>query len=336
MAVYDFNETPVFYADIKDIDIRPEGPFCMSFGYESGALIRSIEATGLINPPVLLERENSKFIIVTGFRRILAARSLGWKQIACRALSESRVSPLQCLIMNLHDNLATREINNVEKGMVLSRLSSYLSTEEMVSRYLPLLGLSRSRSVLDFFIRLEKCLDTESKEYLVKGLISLDTAKSLIDMDSGTRSMVTDIITNLKLSINYQRQFIELIDDISLKKGVSPYMVLRKKEVLEVVSDARLNRSQKVKALFDILRKERFPTLIQAERAFKDMVSRLALPKGMKIFAPQYFEAPDYSLHVIFRNGRDLKKKIEILSGKKELMDLSYPWEEGASCPDQN
>ena len=57
----------------------------------------------------------------------------------------------------------------------------------------------------------------------------------------------------------------------------------------------------------------RFPKLTAAEKKFQETVSGLDLPDGIRIYAPPYFEGPDYRLEALFQNGRDLKEKIEHL-----------------------
>ena len=61
---------------------------------------------------------------------------------------------------------------------------------------------------------------------------------------------------------------------------------------------------------------------------FKNKVLSLGLPKGIRINAPPYFEASHYRLEILFRDGKELIKKIKFLSGIGELKELKNPWEE--------
>ena len=139
--------------DPQDIEDSP-GPYCMSFGFDLGPLIRSIQNVGMINPPLLIEKRGDGHTVIAGYRRIRAFRVLHYEEIPCRLLSASQLSPFECLLLNLYDNLATRRLNDVEKGMVFMRLAALLSHEEIVKDYMPLLGLPSHRPTLLFFLRL--------------------------------------------------------------------------------------------------------------------------------------------------------------------------------------
>ena len=110
-------DMPQHLISMEDIDDRPNRPYCMSFEFDLTPLIRSIEKVGFINLPLLIRNEDKTLDVVLGFRRIKALKSLGWEKIPCKIFSESEMSPLECLLLSLNDNLATRTFNEVEKAM---------------------------------------------------------------------------------------------------------------------------------------------------------------------------------------------------------------------------
>ena len=65
---------------LSDISQEP-GPTTMSFGYDPAPLQHSISRAGMVNPPIVREEANAKATIIAGFRRIQAARSLGWETV---------------------------------------------------------------------------------------------------------------------------------------------------------------------------------------------------------------------------------------------------------------
>ena len=314
--------------NLNDVSDCP-GPYCMSFGSDLKALIRSIQSVGLINYPLVIKDKGEMLTVVVGYRRILALKSLGWEKTPCRILSGSELSPLECLLLNLHDNLSSRELNEVEKGMVLRRLTSYVSDEEILEKYAPLLGLPRHKSTLLLFLRLEKELDKEAKEHIVQGRLSLQAVKMLLDIDQDARTHVFHFISTLKLNTNQQRQLVEYLIDLSHIESKSVSQVLNDGPFERIYSDTQVNRPQKAKAVIRLLRARRFPTLVSAEKTFKKKVAGLNLPDGVKISAPPHFEASDYRLEVLFRNGRELAERIDHLSRTEGLEDLGDPWERG-------
>jgi len=303
------------------------GPYCMSFGFDIRPLVQSIDRVGLVNCPLLIENKNAELTVIVGYRRIHALKTLGWDRIPCGILSESRLSPLECLLLNLYDNLATRKLNEVEKGMALNRLHSLVPGKEMLEVYMPLLELPSNESALLFFIKLEQELDTEIKEYLVQKKISLQTAKMLRKMESDERSHVFNFMSNIKFNINQQKQFLDNIIDLSEIENKPSHDLLNEQSLKVILVNKQLNNPQKAKAILKLLRGRRFPSLVKAEKAFKKKVSSLDLPKSASIYAPAYFEEPHYRLEVLFREGKELRETINRLSLTEDLDELGDPWE---------
>lgn len=320
-------DSPVRLVDLKNIDDRP-GSYCMSFGFNLSLLIKSIKRVGLINSPIMIEDKQGRLTVIIGYRRILALRSLGWIKIPCRVIGESELSPLECLCLNLYDNLATRKLNEVEKGMALSRLTLWVPRAEIISQYMPLLGLPSHEPALDLFTMLERELNKDVKEHLVQGLLSMQSVKSLLDMKHESRLLVFNLISTLKFNINQQAQLIEYLTELSHIKNAAMPELLGDPPIGRICSDVRMNNPQKARALLDYLRNMRFPTLVDAERVFKKRVSGMGLPEGVRVDAPPYFERPGYRLQVSFKDGKELKNKIEHLSRIQGLEDLDDPWKE--------
>ena len=303
------------------------GPYCMSFGFDIRPLTQSIERVGLVNCPLLIENKNAELTVILGYRRVQALKTLGWDMIPCGVLSESEVSPLECLLLNLYDNLTTRKLNEVEKGMILNCLHSQVPEKEMLEVYMPLLELPSNEPTLLFFIKLEQELDTEIKMSLVQKKISLQTVKMLLKMESDERSHVFNFMSNLKFNINQQKHFIDNITDLSVIENKPAQELLNEPSLKVMLVNKQLNIPQKAKAILKLLRGRRFPSLVKAEKAFKKKVSRLDLPKSASIHVPPYFEEPHYRLEVLFREGKELRETINRLSLTEDLDELSDPWE---------
>ncbi len=326
MEIHKITQIIPHIVDLKDIDDQP-GPYCMSFGFNLRPLIKSIKKFGLVNPPLVVENKQGKMTIIIGYRRIQALKSLGWDKIPSRILSKSELYPPECLLLNLHDNIATRNLNEVEKGMVLSRLENYFNRTEILKQYMPLLDLPSHEPILIFFINLEKNFKKDIKEYIVQGHMSLKTAKMLLEMDLESRHSVFHLISNIKFNVNQQIQLIDYLVDLSNINGKSVSMFLKEQPFENICSDTHLNNPQKANALLRQLKAKRFPTLHQAETAFKDKVLKLGLPKDIRVIAPPYFEAPHYRLEVLFKDGKELVEKTKSLLRIDGLKDLRNSWE---------
>ncbi len=311
--------------DIRNIDDGPGGPYCMSFNFDPGPLADAIRRAGLINSPVLKENGQDKFDVVAGYRRIHAMKLLGWNKIPCRIVSG--LPPLKCLLLNLYDNLSVRTFNDVEKAMILNRLLTWVSKEELFKVYMPLLGLPSHEPVLKYYLRIESEPDEDIRKAIADGVVCTRAARMLLEMDGHVKSRLCDLIQSLKFNTNYQIQLIELLIDISHKEKRSIPDIIDSPGLNDIIASDRMNNPQKINAILGTLRSRRFPRLVQAEERFKQMVCRLDLPEGVSIRRPPFFEAPGYRMEVFFENGKELERKIEHLLHEKNLATLRDPWE---------
>jgi hypothetical protein len=305
------------------------GPFTMSYGFDPEPLKTSIKTVGLLNPPLLLESGAGHLAVVSGYRRMTALSELGEKEVPSRILHEHDISCLDALFINFFDNLATREFNSVEKGMVLRRLAKYLPAHEILSGYMALLRLPRRQSALENYISFDRDLDEALKHSLAKGAIFESTATALLKLIPEERKVVGSLFSNLIFNMNQQRQLVELLYDISRIEGVQVSEILEAKPFLNILSSDSLNRPQKTRALLGLLKSRRFPTLSRAEEVFKKEVAGLHLPREVGIQAPPYFESEFYRMEVSFRNGKELKEVIDHLAGIEGLEKFRNPWEAG-------
>ncbi len=318
--------SPLINLDSQAINDTP-GPFCMSYGSALDPLIRSIQEFGLINLPIVVTGGERKVDVVSGYRRILALKNLQIGEIPCRDVTDLGLSPLQLLLLNLHDNLVSREFNEVEKAMILARLVHHISREEVIHTYMPLLSLPPSESTLDLFLNIEG-QDHTVKRALAKGEIFVKAFEALLEVESDFRSDLIKSIMNLRLTFNQQLQFIELTNDICIRDGIDIPGLFKQKPFVAIMEDEKLNLPQKTKAILGLLRSVRFPFLTRSEESFRKAVSELRLSDKLRIFHPPFFEGPDYRLEVTFRNGRQLKDKIKALNNINGLETLADPWQE--------
>ena len=299
----------------------------MSFGFDLKPLARSIEKFVLINPPVVMKGRGGELDVVVGYRRILALKSLGLEKATCRDLSNSDLSTLDLLLLNLSDNLATRRFNDVEKGMILDRLILHVPRTEILDHYMPLLNLPSRESTLNIYLKLEE-LDYNIRVLFAENGLSFKTIQAFLEMDINSRAVIFKWLSNIKSNFNQQVQFIEYTSDISIREEKTISELLREKEFSEILEDNKLNNPQKAKLVLGVLKARRLPSLSRAEKIFQKNISGINLPDGAKINHPPFFETHDYRLEILFKNGKELKEKIDSLSNINELERIGDPWDE--------
>jgi ParB-like chromosome segregation protein Spo0J len=308
---------------ISDIDLTP-GPFCMSFNFNLEPLKASIQKFGVINPPYLLRNPDNNFLVVAGYRRLMAVKELGWHNIVCNILPDA-FSLFNALLFNLNDNLIHRQLNNIEKGMILQRLSRFISTEDIVTNFMPILGIPSNKQQLELFLGLEE-LEERIKISVAMERLSIRVAGLMRNIEKNDRLEINDLFTSLKWSFNQQWETIQWIKEIASREGRSIKEIIDSKDIKEVLGNTTMNKPQKVKAIVKILKFRRFPSLSKAEKLFNKGISNLSLPLGVKIIPPPFFEGTDYKLEVTFRKGEDLKEKLADLYNLPELKHIPDFW----------
>jgi ParB family chromosome partitioning protein len=128
--------------------------FVTTEGRDNTSLQHSIAACGLLQPPCLWRPgDNAPYVVICGYRRLLAVRALGWRELSAWVLdpAASKASLLAC---SLEDNLAHRVFNPVETANALQRLVECFPRQSVISEWLPRFGLSASARVLERFLNL--------------------------------------------------------------------------------------------------------------------------------------------------------------------------------------
>lgn len=325
MDINQIKKAPIYQVDLKAFDELP-GPYCMSFGFDMEILPKSIEACGIINPPLIVKNRDGGVDMVAGYRRMLAMKRMKWESVPCRDLSDAGLSPFDLLLVNLYDNLGTREFNAIEKGMILNRMYGITHEIATVKQYMPLLDLPSHKPLLDLLIKMDKELENDVKEYLAKGHLSLSVVRLLLEIGVEDRRVAFQLISDLRLNKNQQKQLMDYLLDLSHKDGMYHSGLINDPEIKQIRSDKGLNTPQKAKKVLRFLRRLRFPSLINAEEAFHKRVAGLNLAKGVSINAPEYFEKDTYRLEISFTDGMDLRGKMDALYQTKGLEGLGDPW----------
>ena len=301
------------------------GPYTMSYGFDLDVLCTSIRKAGLIHPPWVARNEQGSFDIVSGYRRVLALKALGERDVPCRDMSESLASPWERFLAAFYENLATRKFNEIEKAMVLHNAGAYVDQEEIMDSFMPLLSLPSHEGTLKLYLKLLN-LEENVQSTIAAGRIPMTAVKALVEMEKKDRQAVFHWIAELNLNLNQQLKLIEYIKDISIREEISDWEVLSDPPLVAVGENPRLNKPQKSKALLETLRARRSPRLAQAQQAVESAVSAISLPHGISIRYDSYLEDPYYQLEVRFRDGKELRSAVTKLHEVHELEALPELW----------
>lgn len=305
-----------------------EGPFCISFGPAPDALKRSIQTAGLINLPLVISREGGAWEVVCGHRRLSIVKELGYQECTCRDLGAAGLSKEQIFLVALYDNLATRGLNHVEKALALKALEAFFPEQVPSSDFLIPLGLSSRKGTLEAYRAL-----AIAPEWIrlatASGELSMKAFQALLELPEEGREAAAEWIIKLRMSINNQIQFIELLKDLSEMERVPIRDILALPPASEILTQPEANPPQTTARLMRHLRERRFPRAVSAEKEFQAMLKRAGLPRGVRVSAPPWFEGDKFNLEADFREGPELRRTLEGLLGCTDLLDYRPPWVPG-------
>ena len=322
---------PIDYEDrLVSMSSIDTGDDMCHFGLQidADALVASIRDVGLINPPVLREQKDSNYHIVCGFRRIEACRTLKWRKTRAKVL-RGDYSDLEVLKLAIADNRSHRELNVVEQARAIERLSAYLPQKDRLEILSPMLGLPKSQKVFD---RLQTFagLPEAIQAGVLEDIVSFEAAVDLGVFPGDDALSFLGLFKQLKLSQNKQKEIITLVAEIAVRDGTQTGAVLQSKEIRRALDDPDLNRNEKASKIRALLKRRRFPALVEAERKFARELRALKLDEHIHMTGPAHFEGGPITLRMTFKDEKafsDRRRTLEKIAKNPALKRLLNPFD---------
>ena len=303
---------PVRYQAVSQVDIDTED-LTFRITTRSGIedLLGSIQKTGLIQPPVLIENP-AGYTIVCGFRRIAACRKLDWTRITARILEKS-VDRFKTAQVSIADNALQRSLNLVETSRALKLLDDFGPDNQQRREAAEALGLPISES-LSFALK-EICrLPLPVQEGILTDTINLSMALELGGLEPLTAEGLVRLFNQLKVGLNKQRELLLLLKEIAAREQITIPQLIAEKPLQEVLKTVEMDRAVKRQKVRSYLRQRRFPAITKAETEYRKWVKQLKLGNNINLIPPKDFEGNTFSMTLRFNNRHDLSdlnKKIE-------------------------
>lgn len=196
---------------IDDIEANPWQP---RSDFEEEALkelAESIKQQGIIQPVTVRKLDNGKYQLISGERRLRAARMAGLTSIPAYV---RQVDDVALLEMALVENIQRQDLNAIEIALSFKRLIEECNlTQEQLSE-----KVSKNRSTIANYLRLLK-LPPEIQVALRDGVITMGHARALISIeDASIQMLIFNKVIQEDLSV---RQVEELVRRESARSGKS-------------------------------------------------------------------------------------------------------------------
>jgi ParB-like chromosome segregation protein Spo0J len=290
---------PLWLIDFND------NTFVIRFG--AGKLLRlnSIREVGLINLPILKEKDGG-YLIISGYKRLLACKELGIEEVLSKVYNPQEITNKGCLKIVFYEN--EERFGDMEKAELLMKFKTLCKLEESELRQdvLSLLGIPQSQKNCEKYFRLAG-LEREIKEAFYSQKITLEQAVILSEMPSPSRmEMLERVFLRYKMNTNESREVVKEIQEACMRD---------KKGIREVIDEIEIKISQgdiKTDSFRRELKLMRYPMLNGVEEEFKGCLKDLNLPKDVTIHHTPFFE------------GNHVEIRVKIESAKRFSEILSY------------
>lgn len=212
-----FETGKVLYLPVDSLRPNPNQPRTQFSSESLEELAHSIEEHGILQP-LSVRRSGSGYELVSGERRLRAAKLAGLKEVPCiSVLVDDTASSLLALV----ENLQRRDLDFLEEALALDKLirTYHLSQEEAARR------IGKSQSAVANKLRLLK-LSPETLELLRQNGLTERHARALLrlDSDKARLSALHYIITN-HLTVAKTEDYIESLLSPKPKKRRPTYLI---------------------------------------------------------------------------------------------------------------
>ncbi len=172
--------------------------------YSLFSLASSILANGIITPLTVMRDGKDKYILISGERRLKAAKLAGLRRVPCAVHS---IDEKTAAVFSLADNLGRESIDFFEQAKAIEYLMGVyaMSLSEIAQR------LGTSQSALLAKLRLLK-IPEDKRERILSGKLTEEHALALIDLDKKDMSLVLDAVISERLNV---RQTKELVNSVN-------------------------------------------------------------------------------------------------------------------------
>jgi len=301
--------------------------FRVSRFFDLEKLKTSIRKIGLVNPPVITHRDGHR-VLVSGWKRVLACLELGLSPIPVFIYRDE--DDRDAFLFFLHENLAFRDFNLVEKAEILHKLHAWVpSKQEMIRRFLPLLGIPGSREYLEVHLEIA-ALEPHWKKKIQAARMSISNVRLFLAFEPDDRKVVGSWL--FLLNRNKQKEVMENLLDLGRKRGESPRRILAAPWIRSIMENEKLPPSRRADEILRQLRKERFPLLFSWKRAFSEALRKAGLEEETFTDDVALFEEGKFwcSFSLLDRNGFEEKlRKLKILMDDSGLLSIFQKGDDG-------
>lgn len=274
-------------------------------------LIRSIESVGIINPPIL-SFDSGKFIVVSGLKRLLAAKDLGLEQIFCQVYDDTPIATYKIAII---ENLYACTYSELDKALIVRNLFGFIddkSIHSVLSILNGIPGLRMNRDYINKLIKLDG-ISIDVKEAISNGIVSPAIVLEFDFWGKQDSETLLFFLQQFKMGLNLQREFCNLLYEISRVAECGISDILSDAAITDIINSG-FDVSKKRELILSELRKIRYPHIEKAKRAFAETAKKIVNNDTVISFVqPKNLDSSELSVSFSFKTRDDFKRVVQKL-----------------------
>ena len=297
-----------------DIALDDEA-FVVTYRPHVQRLLDSVAEMGVLTPLHLRRAaESAPLQLVAGSKRLRAARQAGQATVPALVHEVNELSEQQAFLLAVHDNLACRAFNAVEKARILWRLRHDFRypDADLTKQFCPLLDLPPRADTLEAYCTLAT-LEDALQAATVENALPVDVAVWVGGLNAADRQAVLPLFTGLQLGSNRAQACAAYIDEVCQRDACSAAALFERLDIAALLVDPQRSGPQKREAVRHALRQARYPQLTAHEQRYREAVRRLRLPPVILLRPPPYFENRQYQVSFSFSQRQELRQAAQRL-----------------------
>ena len=315
MTAITLTDIPVSEIDLSDTGFRVTGPH-----YDIEQLRGSISQYGIMVAPLVLG-EPDKYSVVSGFRRIEAARHVRLSRITCRVMPAGK--QFDAAIAAVTENAFSRELTASELIRATGLLLRFMDAKDIAKNATSIFNRPMNTGYIKTLSRIHAMPDSVLK-LLDQNKISIKACKNLVSMDPDTQTEFLHLFSRIKVSSGIQMEIISWAKEICALEKISLERLIRESPIGTDESDGfevdvHRDMSALGKQFKAFLAQRRFPALTAAKNRARKQINALGLDSGLQLSLPENFEGMVYAMQMEFKNVDEFRTRLNRLN---ELIDL--------------
>lgn len=290
---------------IDNIDLQ-NNYFKLSKPLSDDRLKLSIQATGLVDPPLLL-KNNKYFSVIFGHNRLQVLKELNIISLTSYIIDELDVTDYinSVLLKNFRN-----EIGIIGKIKFIWIIKNKFNIDDNKTRI-----VANSMKIPDEFLRYEMinrilALPEDLKVYIETRDIGFKVVKNILRLPEDAIKFLSQYAINLNMRVNIFKGITENIFDI-YKRDKNITEVIK----LDIYSNG--DKRKKEEILFNEIFKIRYPEYVKIRHKADDIIDRFKR-NGIEIDFPEFHEKDEIGVTVKINK----RENFELLKDRFEQIDL--------------